>query len=268
MALEQALQTHPTKRHLAPDKQLWGCAPFARTWTSSVKLVDDRIRQRDGSRGMYGAAAIAGEGKIGKSTLGIGSGLEAAATLEWDVRYFDAELDDGEFEERKGRYVEAHPACADAELCFKAYHVGRGVTCEELLLLCNDDPSLQPMLIVFDSVNTIAKLMRTRYLEALEGLCLWAMLARRISGGAASFLLIAETNKGGGIKGEQLQYWADLIVRLREPKEKGFVDIDITHSRRTPSGQVGRFQRDTDVMSFRSPYEPRLRVVGRDYNEF
>lgn len=261
-ALEEALQTQaPTERHRKPDQRVWRSSPFNVHWPSGIPALDALL---DG--GPHGVTAIASEGKVGKSMLAIGSALEAAATLDWRVAFFVGELDESEWDEREARYIAAHPAVGEGLALLRVYHVRRGVTPEELVLLANEESGPEPLLIVLDSINTIASLSGRPYYAMLEELSVWAMMARRLSAGAVSFLLVAETNVRGGIKGERLQFWADAIVRLERPKEreaaeKGWVDVEVTHSRRTRSGYVGRFLRDKPTESFRA-HGDHLRVVG------
>jgi predicted ATP-dependent serine protease len=246
--------------HEKPEKRLIQCDPFPTHWPSSIPKLDSLLLG-----GLYGVTAIASEGKVGKSTLAIASAIKAAATMDRQVKYFNGELSVTEFEDRLQRFLRAHPDCADAESMLDIYHVGRGVSPEELTVLCDDHPGPEPLLVVLDSINTIATLSGRSYFPAMDAFGIWAMMARRYSDGAASFLLVSETNKSGGIKGEKLQFWADCVVRLKEPADRAWVDIEVTHSRRTPSGLVGKYLRHTPSASFReagTEEVPRPRAVG------
>jgi len=261
LALNVALAEYgTTERHEKPEDRTIQCEPFPLHWPSSIAKLDALCLG-----GLYGVTAIASEGKVGKSTLAIASAVKAAATLERQVVYFNAELSVTEFEDRLQRFLRAHPDCADSEQMLRVYHAGRGITADEIVVRCEEEPGPEPLLIVLDSVNTLASLRRGSYFNALEDLCLWAMLARRYSDGAASFLIVAETNKDGGIKGERLQFWADCIVRLKEPADRAWVEIEVTHSRRTPAGPIGKYLRHTPSASFREAGTdeiPRPMAVG------
>ena len=63
--------------------------------------------------------------------------------------------------------------------------------------------------------------------------------------GRIAFMVVSELNKEGNLKGGQLDYKADLALRIQKIKdEKDMVQIDITHSRSTRGGDLGRFYRD------------------------
>ncbi|MFZ2804288.1 MAG: hypothetical protein WA001_03620 [Patescibacteria group bacterium] len=244
--MQLALHEHVAiEAHEKPGKRLLEADEFPLHWPSSIEALDRMLLG-----GLYGVTAIASEGKVGKSTLAIASAIKAAATLNRQVKYFNGELSVTEFEDRMQRFLREHPDCADAEQMLEVYHVGRGVSPESIFLRCEENPGAEAMLVVLDSINTIATLSGRSYFPALDALGIWAMMARRYSDGAASFLLVSETNKSGGIKGEKLQFWADCIVRLREPADRAWVEIEVTHSRRTPAGPVGKFLRHTPSASF------------------
>jgi predicted ATP-dependent serine protease len=261
IGLHLALQEQmPSELHEKPTDRLLQSEGFPLHWSSSIEKLDTLMLG-----GCYGVTCIASEGKVGKSTLAMASAIQAAATLDRQVIYFNAELSLTEFDDRMRRYLNAHPACADAEQMLHVYHAGRGITPEEIALRCDEHASQEPLIVVLDSINTLASLRGGSYYVALEALSMWAMLARRYSDGAASFLIVAETNKLGGIKGERLQFWADAIIRLKEPENRAWVEIEVTHSRRTPAGPVGKYLRHTPSMSFREAGTeeiPKPRAIG------
>jgi len=210
----------------------------------------ERFDQWHPCPGFYGTATVAAPSKIGKTMIAVSTALETAATRDWRVVLFNGEIDENTMSERVRAYLAAHPGTEDALGMLQIYHVGRGVSPEELVVCIHQNPGPEQLLVVIDSLNTLASLCDKPYLVALRDFSLWAMMARRISGGAASFLLIAETNKSGGIKGENLQFWSDLVLRMQGTQEQGFVDLEVTHSRRTACGRLGRFVRHIASGSF------------------
>jgi hypothetical protein len=97
------------------------------------------------------------------------------------------------------------------------------------------------------------------------------MFARRLSRGDVSFLLTAETNKAGEAKGEGLQFWSDLYLKMKK-KSNNVVEMRLDKTRRTPGeGDMGKYLRHWNSQTFRKAeaVERELRVVhgGRDYFE-
>jgi hypothetical protein len=220
--------------------------------------------------GGYGLSVILGSEKCGKTFLALGSCIEAAATMNWQVVYLSAELDMQEVAFRIGGYLEAHPACYDAKDYLHVLHVGKGQTPDEVRLDIELSTRAEgpPLLICMDSINTIAEMSGRDYLRTLRDYSLWAMVARRMSNGAASFLIVSETNKLGQAKGGNLQFWADQVVKLEKQEDKdriGMVPVKMTllASRRTggegPMGlylrnhKSGRFQKHNPVANAAYP---------------
>jgi len=231
-------------------------------WPSTLFELDRRCHG-----GFYGLSVLVGKKGLGKTLLALGSCLEAAATRDWQVVYFSAELDQQELAVRIGRYFERHAGSVDAVGFFHAIHLGKGHTLEDLCRMVEErtDPSGPRILVCIDSVTTAARLARRNFLFELEQLSLWSMLARRMSSGLASFLLVSEENKLGGAKGGALEYWADVVLKLAKPQGPG-VDLVLEKSRRT----LGEGKLPGPYARCLTRFEPpatRLRVVNdRDFD--
>jgi hypothetical protein len=178
-------------------------------------------------------------------------------------------------------YLDAHPQAEDAVDHLRLVHAPRGLDVPmiigEVSAICADD---RPVLTVVDSINTAAELMNRPYLDGLRELSLWAMMSRRISRGAASFLMVSELNKGGGAKGEKLSYWSDVFLQLTGDKKKGWVRLTIKKTRSTQGEGLNephvrlihkaRFLREDELTT----PQRHLEVVGggardeEEYDEF
>jgi predicted ATP-dependent serine protease len=220
--------------------------------------------------GFFGVTSLIAQAGVGKTMVALSSALTAAATQKWNVVYFCGELDESEIIERRAREMTVHETAVDGVDFLKVVMVGKGQTtfdfCVELIGL---DPEL-PLLVVMDSINTIATLARTDYLRTLEDYALRAMLARRLSRGAASFLLVSETNKRGNSKGEKLEFWSDLAITMSGKKDETAVDFNISKIRRGQWRHLGTFERSWANCRFyteeqlRRMRQPRLYAVGDD----
>lgn len=224
-------------------------------WPSTIHTIDVRCG------GLYGLTTVLGSRGLGKTLLALGSCLEAAATHDWQVVYLSAELDAQEVGMRVGRYFERHPGAIDALGFLHLVHLGRGFDVPDLVNLVTErtDPMGPPILVCLDSINTAVELSGREYLGMLRRLSLWAMYARRMSAGIASFLLVSEVNKLGTAKGGALDYWSDVVVRLSRPRQAG-VEIHLDKSRRTAGeGSLGLYARGLTRFE---PRERHLRAVG------
>ncbi len=218
--------------------------------------------------GFFGVTSLIADPGVGKTMLAWACALTTAATQQWNVVYFGGELDEGEMIERRAREMTVHDTAIDGADYLKMVHVGKGQTTEDFCVeLCGLDPDL-PTLVVMDSINTIASLSRRDYLRTLEDFAMWAMMSRRLSRGAASFLLISETNKRGRSKGEKLEFWSDLAIQMAGKKDELAVDFSILKIRRGQWTHLGTMMRHwgdnrfyTDDQNVRR--QPRLVYGGR-----
>lgn len=215
--------------------------------------------------GFFGVTSLISEPGLGKTLLAWATALTAAATQKWNVVYYGGELDEGEMIERRAREFYVHDTAIDGADYLKMVQVGLGQTTFDFCIeLCALDPEL-PILVVMDSINTIATLSRRNYLRELENYALWAMMSRRLSRGAASFLLVSETNKRGRSKGEKLEFWSDLAINMTGKKNELAVDFVISKVRRGQWIHLGTFHRDWATNRFYTEEEMRRRTQPRLY---
>ncbi|MBW2560007.1 MAG: AAA family ATPase [Deltaproteobacteria bacterium] len=218
--------------------------------------------------GFFGVSSLIAEPGIGKTMLAWAVALTAAATQKWNVVYFNGELDVSELAERRAREMTVHDTAIDGVNYLTLVQVGIGQRpfdfCVELAGLSAD----LPILVIIDSINTIATLSNGDYLRTLEDFARWAMMSRRLSRGAASFLLVSETNKRGNSKGEKLEFWSDLALKMTGKKDETAVDFTIAKIRRGQWQHLGMFFRHWDSNRFytdeqmRRISQPRLYAVG------
>lgn len=241
-------------------------------WPSNLEYIDYHCG------GFYGMTVILGGMKTGKTMMALGSCIEAAATEEWQVVYFCAELDQHEMALRLNRYFKAHPSTRSCEDFLHVVFVGKGQTPEmiqqEIQMIT--DPAGPPILVCMDSINTITEMSGRNYLSTLRDYALWAMLSRRMSNGAASFLIVSETNHAGGSKGAKLEFWADQVIKIEDPKKGGAaglvpVRLQLMASRRTGGeGQMGIYLRNQQTCRFQAEADaPRFtRAGGTDWIDY
>ena len=98
---------------------------------------------------------------------------------------------------------------------------------------------------------------------------------RRMSNGAASFLIVSETNQIGGAKGGKLEFWADQVLKITSNKKGGVpglvpVKLNLMASRRTGGeGDMGIYLRNQQTCRFQAESEaPTLsKAGGMDWHE-
>jgi predicted ATP-dependent serine protease len=203
-------------------------ASTAPRWPSNVQFIDNI------TGGFYGLSVVGGFQKLGKSTLAMASAIEAAASLEWNVILHNAEVGGDELGRRLDQYLAVHPSAEDAVANMRIVTTPRGAHIEDFLEEATDAAhDDRPVLTVLDSVNTIAQLMDGNYLDNLRSICLWAMMSRRISRASASFLVVSELNRSGTSKGMNLEYWADMVIRMKGDRKQGWLKMQLAHSRAT-----------------------------------
>jgi predicted ATP-dependent serine protease len=258
---------HPeTQNEVPPIKFDDSLKDTLQRWPSNLEYIDYHCG------GFYGLAVILGAGKTGKTMLALGSCIEAAATEEWQVVYLCAELDQHEMALRLNRYFNAHPASKACEDFLHIVFVGKGQTPDMIQAQVEmvTDPNGPPILICMDSINTITEMSGRDYLRTLRDYALWAMLSRRMSNGAVSFLIVSETNQIGGTKGGKLEFWADQVVKISNPKggRAAFglvpVKMQLLASRRTGGeGDMGVYLRNQTTCQFQPEAQaPKLSKAG------
>ncbi len=261
LALGLALRDHGDSTYLEPGFDTPGPMPPA--WPSTLSYIQTHCG------GWHGVTSISAQKGTGKTTLATSCAIEAAASGEWQVVYFLAEDDANGLRQRLFDYGEAWPECRAALGWLHFYSVPMGVTRESLMMDitaavdCSVD---RPILVIFDSINTIASLTRGNYLGELHDLGLWAMIARRISRGMCSFMLVSETNQRGQIKGANLGFWSDMLLTMKKSKNDAeIVELTLSKARRWKGeGGMGKYIRHYKEGRFYDADEikPRLQLVG------
>jgi len=283
-ALRPEIYFDPKRSPYPPGHRAWAACTLAsrdRLDSTVQEFADDDVTTDELPRfpstlepvdriygGFFGVTSLIAEPGTGKTMLAWAAALTAAATQRWNVVYFGGELDAGEMIERRAREMTVHESALAGVNYLTMVQVGIGQTpfdfCVELANLGAD----LPILVVVDSINTIATLSRRDYLRTLEDFALWAMMSRRLSRGAASFLLVSETNKKGKSKGEKLEFWSDLAINMSGKPDETAVDFKITKIRRGKWEPLGTFYRHWDSNRFYSDEQmrriaqPRLYAVG------
>lgn len=205
-----------------------------------------------------GLVTVAGDEKLGKSTLCVASALEAALD-GWLVLYANAELDAPTFRKYIRRWIPDYERRKEALSRFYPYAIGPGVTAKSLVkwfaaALRRDTTNV---LIVLDSVNRIADMSgsnigRSDYFGELKTWTTWAMQVRKETDGDIALLFVSEKNTRGGVLGRNLVYASDVVLNLSRAKTEGYVDFHQT-SRYARSGGLGAFFFDWRTGRFEPP---------------
>lgn len=181
-----------------------------------------------------GLVVVAGDAKLGKSSLCIGSALEAAFGGTFVV-YANAELDAPTLRSYIRRWMPDRAEREAALRHFLAYMVNPGVSTESIVqhVMCAIPRDADRVLFVLDSINTTAQLSGTNigrgnYLAELGRLTLWAMQVRKLTNGEIGMMVVSEKNKLGGVMGAKLNYAADVIVNMSRGKMDGYVGFHVT----------------------------------------
>lgn len=238
-------------------------------WPSTLGYIEENV---GGWRGLTSFSGVKG---CGKTMLAIACAIEAAASGGWQVVYFLAEDDAEGLQERINNYEAAHDHAMNAAGALNFVSVPHGITLDRIFedVSASVDTTVdKPLLVCFDSINTIASFTRRNYLAALHDLGLWAMSARRVSRGSVSFQLVAETNQRGEIKGANLGFWSDLVLKMKKVQRKmdddgidheqrGIVQLTLDKARRWPGeGPMGRYVRDFRRLRFLTKEEARAQM--------
>ncbi len=198
--------------------------------------------------GGYGLTTIGGNAKAGKTTFAIGTAIEAAQN-GWGVVYFNGELDADEFGDASFRYCD-RTIPIGLSVHMSAFQPEIGFTPSDAVKRIEECVELQDtqLLIVLDSINALVDMSSESsgvdYWTANGIWRNWAVRAVRESKGKIAFLIVSETNVDGKIKGRTLEFKSDLVITIIKDKEHNDrVDIEVTHSRSTPAGELGTFKR-------------------------
>jgi KaiC/GvpD/RAD55 family RecA-like ATPase len=205
-------------------------------WSSGCEPIDKVLA----GKGFYGCGAIVGEQKTGKSLLAIGAAVEASRA-GFRVIYINSEMSRGHIAERFFRYMggSIDPIVAER---MQIINVGPGFSIDVLIekageLMEYDDRRL---LFVMDSLNRLVDFDTADggYFDAMKRWVLFALAARKESDGAIASILVSELGRSGKSKGDQVEYACDTVVTLKATETKGLVELQVTASRATDSGDA------------------------------
>lgn len=231
--------------------------PRAPRWPSGIAGIDDNVH----AEGFYGLSVVCGPPKLGKSMIAYRSAL-AAAMNGWQVIYVDAELDDWQATERLFNatktdslaWCEQYPNFIWRQL---AFDVTLATLVEDIVAHVKGQ---ERVLVVLDSIQRVAeRLIREdgagrrfpiEFFEALRVLTGWAMTSRRMTRGAASFLITSERNQRGGTKGSKLEHACDLLLKLKGRTDERVVELEVDLSREGGAGKLGKYVREFENCRF------------------
>lgn len=206
--------------------------------------------------GAYGVTCFAGAPKVGKSMLGISTAVESARA-GWRTIYCNAELSRSQVYQR----LHAYMAKAD-EAVIEHLHIANvmpGFTMELFLEELLGEAHLSErkiqyhdthLLIIVDSINRVVEAGRTGgseegYWQLHSDWQTWAMNSMRESEGRISWVLVSELASHGGVKGRNIEYLADVTVRVNATSIEDIVEMDVPYARGSRSGgEVGVLRRD------------------------
>jgi len=227
-------------------------------WPSTLEEVD-RV-----AGGFYGVTVIAGETGVGKSSLAFSSAIEAARA-GWTVAYCNSELDAGTVRYYLKRRLPWKAHLNDVLRRLRIVNVGPGVTLPQVsheifAALDWDYRSPERLLIVLDSVNTIAELAQggegvETYFSELRRWLLWAMECRRKSGGLISVIAVSETNAKGETKGRKADYVADMVLHMHRGDTDGYVKVAVVKGRYSGRQDLGAMFFDWRTGEFKGQYQ-------------
>ena len=228
--------------------------PFAPIDGKLVKWPTGMPRVDAMTGGGYGLTVFGGRPKLGKSLAAMAAAIEAAAA-GWSVVYVNAELTERETHERVMRYVAGRAGALRPHAIganFVLVNANPGFTARDLIAEVAQTVSLDTdrILIVLDSINRLVNLdlsqplVESSYWDRLRAWSEWPRLAARLSDGRVSVLVVSELNQREGVKGGNLEYDADLVVKFTTGSTPDRAQIDVALSRSTASGECGEHERD------------------------
>lgn len=272
MRIEAALWTSLRGQEDHQDQKLDHVGGGDRTrpaWPSGIDAIDYQVG------GLHGFTGLVGPEGVGKSDLALRSGLLAAhPDAGWHVLYVNGELDPYDIEERSDRVLNEDPAYFERAIDrFTVYHADRQTTPEKITHYVSTDHALEKgdaverLLIILDTTDTLALWREGSggrpYLQTLSDYYLWAMGARKLVPKRLGFLCVSEVNQQGKAKGQRLEKWADVVLRMKKTEQKGEVELFFTKGRRTGEPNFGKWVHDWQRARFHMPAArgPDLRMV-------
>ena len=206
--------------------------------------------------GGAGMVVCAGMPKVGKSLIALSSSVEAARA-GFKTVYVNAEMSSDHLLRRFHNYMQKVDPIVGKNLHIA--HVGPGLTIDTLFAEIKNfaiEDDTEKILIILDSINRIVEFgcsadgSEDGYWKTLADWSAWAMNSRRASEGRISWLLISELNSQGSVKGRNLEYTADIVLRLQSSGVDDVVEIDVPYSRISKAGKIGMAFRDFSTGRF------------------
>ena len=199
--------------------------------------------------GGYGMTVVAGAPKVGKSLVAVCAAVEAARR-GWEVVYFNCELTQYEMLTRLKRYTRGDMGPLKKNLLIVDPTSGFQPLDAAKIVRNRIDPvraEQDRVLIIIDSINRIANLSGTGsradgYWRTMEAWSEWLRNAAKSSEGNVASMIISELNGQDHIKGRNLEYAANLVVRMKAT-EGDIVEIDVPYARGSRGGDCGFHER-------------------------
>ena len=243
-------------------------------WPSGIDALDEET-----GGGFYGATVVAGEPGTGKSLVAIRSALRAAAQ-GWRVVYLDSELGVENIKSRLNALRKGDQQ--DYDRVMNAVHrrlhfasldtlrSGLGAIYNHVVKRIEAED--ERLLVVVDHVHDTARGMQRAGVQAaggefgfyrmIEAIGDAAKQSRRETDGMIGWLLVAELNAAGRVRGGQLDYAGEMVVSLRKPKDLrnagNVTEVIVTKGREGGEKHYGQYFRNHELcrlspMSDREP---------------
>ena len=241
-ALRMSLDATDPLREIKANESL--SRPEEPTWPTGLGDTWGRLPN------LRGVAIVVGVPSSGKSVLALGSGIDAARA-GWDVVYLSCEMAEMPFVKRvRARCGEHVP------VTFHLVDVGFGASIDKLLSWIEEQISVRPTLVIFDSVSSFCDQAEQQEntdphgTVLLKKLVMWAINVRRATDGQVSFMLLAEASKEGRARGRFADHKADIALLMESTDNPLVKTLTVTKAWEYTTGAVGDFaiRPDTAVL--------------------
>jgi hypothetical protein len=197
--------------------------------------------------GFRGVVIVAGVQSSAKSYLALASALQAAHA-GWDALYLQCEMAERPFARRVAAWCAGNPRPAN----FHHLDVGYGVSIDALLAWLEERMTARPTLVVFDSLTSFCDQAESQdaadphNASMSKRVVMWAINARRATHGEIAFMLLAEANKEGRVRGRTADHKADMALLMETPFPKCTTTkrVTVTKSWESEIGLLGEFGLD------------------------